>query len=120
MAFMEPDIVYGDWYMVDGPMGTEWVPTDVEPGVPPDPHESVSVSGPDYAGYNYPDGSFPIPDELTDYFENTEYWTLEVVEGWGARMSAPGYLDATPWAVFNTEKEAADHLEEMYGEEDEE
>jgi hypothetical protein len=118
MPFMEPEIVFGDWYMVDGPMGTEYVPTDVEPGVPPDPHKFVAVSGPGYAGYEYPDGSFPMPGDLEDYFENTEYWTLEVVSGWGVRLSAPGYLDATPWSVFDTEKEAVEYLEATYNEDE--
>lgn len=33
---------------------------------------------------------------------------------WLARMSAPGYLDATEWAAFDTREEAEDYLIEMY------
>ena len=47
---------------------------------------------------------------------------LEVVEhrieGWGARMSAPGYLDCTEWVVFETVEEAYEYLDEYYGEDD--
>lgn len=38
----------------------------------------------------------------------------ENVKGYGARLSAPGYLDCTEWTVFDTEDEARKYLEEMY------
>ena len=31
-------------------------------------------------------------------------------EGWGARLSAPGYLDATDWGVYNSRAEARENL----------
>ena len=37
----------------------------------------------------------------------------ENVIGYGARLSAPGYLDCTEWSVFDTEDEANAYLEEM-------
>lgn len=40
---------------------------------------------------------------------------VEECEGWGARLSAPGYLDSTEWQVFDTEKEAREYLMETYG-----
>lgn len=36
------------------------------------------------------------------------------VEGWGARLSAPGYLDCTEWLVCDTEAEARDELVTLY------
>ena len=39
--------------------------------------------------------------------------------GYGARLSAPGYLDCTEWAVFETEDEAREYLEEMYPDDEE-
>ena len=41
-------------------------------------------------------------------------------EGFGARLSAPGYLDCTEWTVFDTAEEAQAYLEETYPEEEEE
>jgi hypothetical protein len=38
----------------------------------------------------------------------------ENVKGYGARLSAPGYLDCTEWTVFDIEDEAREYLEEMY------
>jgi len=39
---------------------------------------------------------------------------IEVREGWGARLSAPGYMDATSWGVYDSEDEAQDDLAFMY------
>jgi hypothetical protein len=41
--------------------------------------------------------------------------SVEFNYGWGARMSAPGYMDCTDWSVFATEGEAQDYLDEYYG-----
>ena len=65
------------------------------------------------------DGSIHLPaehftrDDLEADYPDAE---IEMVEGYGARLSAPGYLDATDWTVFDTEQEAIAHLEEEYGE----
>lgn len=37
-----------------------------------------------------------------------------MVSGYGARLSAPGYMDCTDWAVFDTVQEAADYLLDTY------
>ena len=42
----------------------------------------------------------------------------ENIKGYGARLSAPGYLDCTEWTVFDTEEEAREYLEEIYPDED--
>ena len=56
-------------------------------------------------------------DKIRDYVEGTpQSW--ENVKGYGARLSAPGYLDCTEWAVFDTAEEAKEHLDEMYPEEE--
>lgn len=43
----------------------------------------------------------------------------EMVKGYGARLSAPGYLDCTSWAVFDTEQEAIDYLKKNFDDEEE-
>lgn len=56
---------------------------------------------------------------MSNYCEGTiQEW--ETIRGYGARLSAPGYLDCTEWTVFETEQEALDYLEEMYEEDSEE
>ena len=59
-----------------------------------------------------------IVSKLTDYCEGTvEEW--KTIQGYGARLYAPGYMDCTEWTVFDTEEEAEQHLEEMYGDDQE-
>jgi len=41
------------------------------------------------------------------------YARVETVTGYGARLSAPGYLDCTDWAVFGTVAEAEAYLDEI-------
>lgn len=101
MAFMEQDIEYGKWIIVDGPHGGESIPADLVEKI-------CAYSGP----------KKPIPAALADYCENREVWSIEIREGYGARLSAPGYLDCTEWIVFDTEQEAQDYLTEMYGDDD--
>ena len=40
-----------------------------------------------------------------------------VKDQYGARMSAPGYLDCTEWCLFETKQEAIDCLDEYFGDE---
>ena len=103
MAFMEPQIEFAEWYEIDGPHGTEFIPADVVGEVTLEHFESGQ----------------PVPKALVDYCENKTAWTVEKREGWGARLSAPGYLDCTEWSVFDSESEATAYLQEMYGDDDE-
>jgi len=65
---------------------------------------------------SFHDGIVSFPSQ---YFSKAEaqaqYPDLKVteVEGYGARMSAPGYLDCTEWAVFDTPEKANEYLDEI-------
>ena len=48
-----------------------------------------------------------------------EVWGAAVVLGFGARMSAPGYLDCTDWAIFDSQEGAAEYLLDQFGPEEE-
>jgi hypothetical protein len=54
-----------------------------------------------------------------DYCEG-QVQSWELIQGYGARLSAPGYLDCTEWSVFDSPEEAEAYLQEMYGEDEEE
>jgi hypothetical protein len=43
---------------------------------------------------------------------------IEMVNGYGARLSASGYMDCTEYAVFDTAQEAADYLLDAYADYD--
>ena len=40
------------------------------------------------------------------------------IEGYGARLSAPGYLDCTEWGVYESRAAAKAALDEMYGDDE--
>lgn len=92
------------WYEIDGPQGREFVPADL-----------VGTEDEELNRFIEGEMKGPVPEALAQYCENTEAWTIERTEGYGARMSAPGYLDCTDWSVFDTPEKAEKHLDEMYG-----
>ncbi len=96
MPFMEPQIVFGRWVQVEGNIGTEFIEADVVGEIEP-----------------YQGPAIPTPDSLADYCENTKVTEIKVIEGWGARFSAPGYLDRTDWCVFQSEEEAQEFLDQQ-------
>jgi len=51
--------------------------------------------------------------DVSDYIDGA-FISAEVFDGYGARLSMPGYLDCTEWTVFETEEQAMHHLSEMY------
>ena len=94
------------WLKVETNQGTEFV--------------SVYDTGLDLPGSDsLPDNTLgDSVSDLQQYCEGTiQSW--ENITGYGARLSAPGYLDCTEWTVFDTEDEAREYLEEMYPEDEE-
>ena len=68
-------------------------------------------------GLDIPNGNdFEQPDvaaTIRQYTEGEpESW--ENIEGYGARLSAPGYLDCTEWTVFDSLDAAQEYLTETY------
>jgi hypothetical protein len=53
-----------------------------------------------------------------DLADEDEAEQIEQINGYGARLSAPGYLDCTEWSVYQTRAEAKAALDEMYGEDE--
>ncbi len=95
MSFMQRQVTARvPWWRVETTHGTEFLPVDL---IGKDPADS---------------------DAFQPYCEGMVQ-TWELTQGYGARLSAPGYLDCTPWSVFKTEEEAERYLEEMYGDDEE-
>ena len=115
MSHMQPEFEFGDWIEVDGNAGTTFIP----PG---------HVSLPDYAVYEEREAAGHLPDDMDcaeawlrdaskavkDYVESSTIYSITVRKGWGARLQAPGYMDATDWSVYDTEAEAKRELCELY------
>lgn len=109
MAFMEAQLTEKQsWVVVDGDCGVEFILGEL-----------VDVAG--IRGVLDCDwDSLPavlveamrecLELALSQYCEHRR-WTecfpdISVVEGYGVRSSAPGYMDCTPWAVYDTLREA--------------
>ena len=103
---MRPVVQYGDWLEVDGDYGTEFIPAELAPDILAGVTDTLTDDVDDFADRI---------QELEDYLESRNVYSVERTEGYGARMSAPGYMDATEWSVFDTEIEAWDHLWEQHG-----
>ena len=86
MAFMEPQYLEGIWFDIDGDCGITSVFAD-------DVGHNTTV--------------------LADYYEG-KIESVEKRRGVGARLSAPGFMDCTEWAVYPTLEEARAGIEETY------
>jgi hypothetical protein len=124
MAFMEQQVTSKQaWYMIDGPMGTDYIPADVV-GVTVTTNGKKRYATPDEirdldeTAVDPDSVRQPVPKALADYTENKESWNIELIEGFGARLSANGYMDCTEWAVFDTAEEAQAYLDEYYPEDE--
>jgi hypothetical protein len=93
--FMQKQVVYDRWFEVETHNGTQYIP-----------QEFVGMTlNPDYS-------------ELVEFLDVTnadDIYSCRVVDGYGARLSAPGYLDCTEWTVFETKEDALSFLDEFHG-----
>ena len=95
MSFMQPEVFKGKGYAVESENGTDYVPSDV--------CGDLHIRG-------VHDEDSPRFAELCAavriYVEGRNIRSIEPVLGWWARLSAPGYLDCTPWGCYSTKREA--------------
>ena len=99
MSHMKPEIIEGKWYAIDGTSGTTYVPADVVGNVVIEDEEPMFIA--------------KTAPALADYYEG-DIESAEIIEGFGARLSAPGYMDCTDWTVCVSEDEARRELAEAY------
>lgn len=110
MGFMKKQITNKQyWVEIDGTTGITAVPRDALTA-----HEFAVAESVFGDGDAEP---IELQAHFGDYYEG-QVWSVSVRQGYGARLSAPGYMDCTEWAVFDTPEEAEKYLEEMYGEDE--
>ena len=115
---MKPQIEFGEWLEVDGACGIEAVPADlvyIPKWMTPDFDYDTDCMEEDSDLRN-------VLDSVEDFIESNvdAVTSVQFIEGDGARLSAPGYMDCTDWAVFKTLEEAEEFLREEYDVEEEE
>jgi len=93
MSFMQKQVKHMECWQIETTCGTECVPADL-----------------------------CHSDQLADYLEGKQTEDEpELVKGWFCRLSAPGYMDCTEWSgPYETEQEAIEALDAMYGDDESE
>ena len=105
MTFMQRQITHKQtWLKVETTHGTFFVDGSL--------HLNVSNCPADEVENN------PIWASTVRQYVEGEPQVWEWIKGYGARLSAPGYLDCTEWAVFDTPEQAQAYLDEYYPEDD--
>jgi hypothetical protein len=112
MNLIQPEIIYGKWYIVDGDSGTEIIPG-----------EYIDENLIKYVQKNIEENyEQPIPIELTHCCNATEINDIKIIEGFGAALSA-SELENNQWEIFNSSQEAQTYIKEYmtsyYGENEE-
>lgn len=96
MPHMLPQLRYDRWIAIDGDNGLTFVPFDI---VYPTQNSKTCA---------------PSKSDVADFYDGHEIHSVAIRDGHGARLSAPGYMDQTDWAVFDTAQEAQDYIRETY------
>ena len=92
----------------------KWIEVDTAHGITFLPCDTFGTFGLDTAEELTEEAKTDLLQYL-DVHKIDQIYSAEVREGFGARLSAPGYMDCTEWAVFDTEAGAGAYLEEYYG-----
>jgi len=110
--FMKQQILEGKWVEVENPNGMFCIP-----GV-------LLANGGGVGIPAYWDGSLIDESQKQTFAALSHFYNIyipgygkiisfEIKTGFGARLSASGYLDSTDWCVFDTVEEALKYLEEL-------
>lgn len=87
MAFMIPCYVLGDWFEVD----------TIEAGTVTIPADCLDA------------------DNMRDFRKDGDAVSITYrTKKYGARLSAPGYMDCTDWDLFDTLEKAQAHIRDTY------
>lgn len=108
---MKPEIYEGLWLECEGD-GTDYVPADFV-SLPPwfKPGDSLSNEFDAQTTQRHKVEVLKILSDVAKYVENHKALrSITLRQGFGARFSAPGYLDCTRWSFYETESEAREAL----------
>lgn len=112
-AFMKKQVFKDKGLSIDTKAGTYFLPTDVIGTL----HSKLKSSSTD--NEKVIAKLWPYIKDYVEVNKPEDVYTIEKIEGWFGRLSAPGYMDATDY-VFDPKSEQGviDTLDDMYGDED--
>lgn len=112
LQFMQPSFTASlDWFEIDGSNGLTYVAFEDSPSIA---LQLAEISSPDEDARQE-----ALIEALADHYDGTIYSVSET-RGYGAQLSAPGYMDCTDWCVFDTLAEAKQYLVDVWADDDEE
>jgi len=113
MSFMQREITgQQEWLEIDGASGVEFTPIEYADGA------AIQTARDLDNGEDVDDED--IQDFIGSVYSCGKVYSATIRMGFGARLSAPGYLDCTEWGIFDTAAEAEEYLSETYPEDEDE
>jgi hypothetical protein len=107
MEFMKKEVTNHQWWIeIDGTQGITFVPYDVLS------KDEITIAETCEDILEDAEDTVDVASVFGGYYEGTVQ-SVTCRQGFGARLSAPGYLDCTEWTVFDTAKEAQSFLTEQ-------
>ena len=104
--FMIPEYATGTAWIIETDIGGDLILSDL---VPTDDYAPGTVIEADS------DQGRELIEVFSDYIDGGEFVEFQVVEGWFAHLSAPGYMDQTEWyGPFETEEDARNYIVETW------
>jgi hypothetical protein len=103
MAFMQKQIIKDLWVEIDGGIGVVAIPASLVAWPEGLPAEAVR----DGAHWKCPTSQSSqsdidlweqLSEAVSDFYGSSlRVWSIEIISGFGVRLSAPGYMDCTDW-----------------------
>lgn len=116
MPFMEAQITNKmDWLLVDG-NGIDYIPEDIV-----DTNrirKLLKIEDAEAMDLVIGHIIWPMIKEYVRPHDYDAIKSLDVITGYGVRLSAPGYLDCTDWEVYSSKREAINRARELDKEEE--
>ena len=111
MGFMNPEATSKvEWLMVDG-NGIEYIPEDIVDTARI--RELLKIKDAEVRDLILEHIIWPAIKDYVTVNNFTEINSIEVITGYGVRLSAPGYLDCTDWEVYGSLREANNRAREL-------
>lgn len=114
MAFMQPEIIHDLFLTIETRDGDTVIPADLVGSLVSGPASMDMDNVPRYVRDLWESALRPYLDS------HAPIQSVTAKHAYGARLSAPGYMDCTEWALFDSEAEAREYLADTYGDDSEE
>jgi len=111
MGFMESQITNKmEWLVVDG-NGIEYLPEDIV-----DTNrirKLLKIEDAEAKDLVIEHIIWPMIKDYVRVHDIAAIESIDVIRGYGVRLSAPGYMDCTEWEVYASKREALDRAREL-------